>query len=378
MQRDLIYSLLTKLDGGRHMAPEELRYLKSVFESSEGRLYVEERIVSAIESATDHPSDIDFDYLYARIERRIKAGRRVPARRALRRVAAALLALAVAGGAWLLLNRGTQNGTATIVRVDEDVRLTMPDGSEILLDRTTDNRRIAENLTRENGSLIIGRADMRAEDAGYGSVSVPHGTRFDMVLEDGTHVWLNAGSRLRFPASFGGGERRVELDGEAWFEVTADASRPFIVETEGQQVRVLGTSFNVSAYRDEGATCTTLVEGSVTLRSDGGGEVTLRPGQQAILNAGDADFTTAEAKGFTPWKDGVFVFEGNTLGQVMRQLSRWYDMEYSFADGQAGELVLRGIMPIQTDISCIFDILETSGRVRFTVADNRVTIRSVK
>ncbi len=103
----------------------------------------------------------------------------------------------------------------------------------------------------------------------------------------------------------------------------------------------------------------------------------LRPGQQTRLNAGEKDFTTVEVKSFTPWQDGIFVFEGNTLEQVMRQLARWYDMEYTFEDDDARGLVLRGIMPVQAQIGSIFDILETSGKVKFTAVDNKVTIRTI-
>lgn len=379
MRKDIIDSLLAKLDDrGRLMTLDELRYLKSVFDSFEGRLYIEEKIISAIESATDTPGDYDFDALYAQIERRIKgrSKRRILPGRTLR-WAAVVVVIAVAGSVWLHTKRETAQGPEAIVRIEDRVRLTMPDGSEIVLDRSTENTRIAENLTQENGSLIVEKTVIPQRQM-YSSLNVPRGMQFDMVLEDGTHVWLNADSQLRFPTAFADGERRVRLEGEAWFEVAADAERPFIVETEGQQIKVLGTSFNISAYRDEAATYTTLVEGSIVLRSDAGAEVTLRPGQQARLIAGETGFTTVDVKGFVPWKDGLFVFEGSTLGQVMRRLARWYDMEYSFADGQAEGLVLRGMMPVQADITSIFDILEASGRVHFSIEGNKVTIRSIE
>ena len=382
MQKELVDSLLAKLDDhDRLMTLEELRYLKSVFDSFEGRLYIEEKLISAIESATDTPGDYDFDALYAQIERRIKGRnkRRIPLGRALRIGAVAALLLSIASGVWLYRGHDASGSPAAIARIEDNVRLTMPDGSEIVLDNSTENTRITENITREDGSLIVEKAGMPNDrEQMYTSLNVPRGSRFDMVLEDGTHVWLNADSRLRFPTVFPDRERRIRLEGEAWFEVAADAARPFIVETEGQEVRVLGTSFNISAYRDEAVTYTTLVEGSIVLRSDAGAEVTLIPGQQARITAGEAAFTTVEAKAFTPWKDGIFVFEGNTLGQTMRQLARWYDMEYTFADRQAEELVLRGMMPVQTDIASIFDILEASGKVHFSTEGNKVTIRSTK
>ncbi len=385
MQKEIIDSLLAKLDDdSRLMTLEELRYLKSAFDSFEGRLHIEEKLISAIESASDRPCGWDFDGLFARIEKRIKSQRR---RRTLvwRVAAAVMVPLALACGIWLYADRGTsQQGIGTIARIEGNVRLTMPDGSEIVLDNTTENARISERedviLTRENGSLIIESADNAPEEEApsYGSIYVPRGTRFDMVLEDGTRVWLNSDSRLRFPAVFTGGQRRVFLEGEAFFEVAHDTERPFTVETSEQELTVLGTSFNISAYSNDAVTVTTLVEGSISLRAqEGTDDLMLRPGQQTRLNAGEKDFTTVEVKSFTPWQDGIFVFEGNTLEQVMRQLARWYDMEYTFEDDDARGLVLRGIMPVQAQIGSIFDILETSGKVKFTAVDNKVTIRTI-
>ncbi len=391
MRKEYVDSLLAKLgDDSRLMTLEELRYLKSVFDSFEGRIYIEEKFVSVIDSVSDEPYDYDFDSLYARIEKQIRrqSKRPLPLRRIVRTAAAVVMPLLAAGGIWLYTYGPGSARMNTIARVEDKVRLFMPDGTEIVLDRTGGNARISEQkdvaLLRQDGSLVIEkRADAVPEETGrrYGTLCVPRGERFDLVLEDGTRVWLNSDSRLRFPPVFTGGERRIYLEGEAYFEVTRDPARPFIVETPGQQLRVLGTSFNVSAYPNDGATFTTLVEGRIALQPQGGGEeLILRPGQQARLDADTEEFSTAEVNTghLTSWRSGLFVFEGNTLEQVMRQLARWYDMEYTFADPQAKEMVLRGIMPVQAEVAGIFEILETSGRVRFLIDDNKVTVKAIK
>lgn len=388
MQKDYIDSLLAKLnDDSRLMTLDELRHLKSVFDSFEGRLYIEEKFISVIESPPDQPYDYDFDTLYAKIEKQIKSRSRdlTPLRNRALRITAVLLPLMLMGGIALYLMRDMPfDADNTIARIEDKVRLSLPDGSMIVLDPAVGDIRISEQkdvvLVSENGSLIIERTTNAGEtrETFYGNVDVPRGTRFDMVLEDGTHVWLNSDSRLRFPPVFNGSERRVYLEGEAYFEVAHNANKPFIVETRGQKLTVLGTAFNISAYRDEQVTYTTLSEGSVALRS-GGSEVVLRPGEQARLNEGEATFTTENVnlQSVIPWKNGVFIFEGKTLEQVMRQLARWYDMEYSFEGDETKSMVLRGIMPVQTEISSIFEILETSGRVKFRTENNRVTIKSL-
>lgn len=392
MQKEYIDLLLAKLaDDNQLLTLEELRFLRSVFNSFEGRLYIEEKVVSVINETTDEPYDYDFDRLYAKIEKNIKtqAKPRRPLRRIVAAAAAVLLPLMVAGGIWLYVARNGDGSPQPVLgRVVDEVRLTLADGSEIILDRNAANARIAERgniaMLREEGSLVVEKlADVPAPetDAGWVNLNVPKGTVFDVVLEDGTHVWLNADSRLRFPSAFPGGERRVFVKGEAYFEVAHDPKKPFIVEGGGQQLRVLGTSFNISAYRNDDATFTTLVEGSVELKAQGGGSgIVLRPGQQARLDAGAAGFTTAEVdtRELISWKEGMFVFEGNTLEQVMRQLARWYDMEYTFEDDGARGYILRGMMPVQSRVTDIFDILEASGQVRFTVENNSVKIKARK
>lgn len=387
MEKREIDSLLEKLgEGGSGLTLGELRELKGVFESFEGRHYIEQKIVSATEGASDAPYEYDFDGLYASIQKRIshrRAGRRL-VNRAMRIAAAVAVPALVAVGVMLYTGRG-ENGTA-IARAEDNVSLTLPDGSQIVMDSGGGDGVVTQRedvvLTREQGSLLIEKHPQGAAGASeplYGELYVPRGTRFDIVLEDGTHVWLNSDSRMRFPTVFGGGERRLYLEGEAYFEVAHDAGRPFVVESAGQELRVLGTSFNLSAYADEHTVYTTLVEGSIALKSQqSGAEVVLSPGEQARLDGGG--FTTArvDTGSLALWKDGLFVFEGNTLEQVMRELARWYDMEYTFADPEARGLVLRGLMPAQSDIEGIFEILETSGKVRFSINNNHVTISTLR
>ena len=200
-------------------------------------------------------------------------------------------------------------------------------------------------------------------------LTTPRGGEFKVTLEDGTEVWLNAESQLRYPAEFEGAERRVQVSGEAYFHVAKDAERPFYVETAGQVIRVTGTEFNVNAYADDSQVFTTLVSGGITTRllSGNGGELVLTPGHQTVMQMGSNRISvrSVDTDIVTSWTRGKFVFENQTLEQMMRALSRWYDFEYEFADEQSRQTVFMGSMPRYGDFSEVLEILEKSGGLRF-------------
>jgi ferric-dicitrate binding protein FerR (iron transport regulator) len=298
-----------------------------------------------------------------------------------RRAAAAVVLLLLGAGAWLWL-RGDRAEPVRIARYSDQVRLTLPDGSEIVLGPSAENGLIADQggvaIVRENGRLVCrsADADMPAELL-WSAVEVPRGERFGMTLEDGTQVWLNAGSRLRFPVAFVGDRRCVELEGEACFEVAGDAGKPFVVTTPAQSVTVLGTLFNVYAYRDEEAEYTTLAEGSVSLSSGGGEPVIIEPGQQAVLAKGSTRFVVAGAdtNAIFAWRDGVFSLDGNTFEEVFSKLSRWYDFSYSFENAELSRLTFSGNLRQYESARQVFDVIETIARVKIEARGGEVRIR---
>ena len=299
--------------------------------------------------------------------------------------AAVVLPLIAATGIFLYLGQAPE--TTAIARIVEDVMLVMPDGSEIILDRSTENSRLAEQdnivFARDGGKLIAEKQNDGATPAElkWGKVEVPKGAQFDMVLEDGTQVWLNAGSYLRFPIAFAGGERRVFLEGEAFFTVTENKDRPFIVETAEQTLAVLGTEFNVYAYPNESKVQTTLLSGSVGVTAKGTNEQKiLIPGQQLQLDKTTNLFSvrTVSAADESAWRNELFVFDKNTLGQVFAKLARWYDLEYTFDDIAAADLILRGNIPMFDDISVILKIIESSDEVVIKRNGNALRIKMKK
>ncbi len=338
-----------------------------------------------VEAMLDRLSRIrntDVENLRSRVERsvgRIEARRgRVRVLRYASTIAASLL---LVGGILFFMGRETDD--THIERIAEQVVLTISDGSRVEFDEDTDNDTLAvyDNVAMiiRDGQLVYeNRADAQAADPGFATLRVPKGKRFDMVLADGTHVWLNADSHIRFPLNFAGDERRVSLEGEAWFEVAHDGGKTFVVETEGQVLRVLGTKFNISAYADRKIVRTALVEGSVALEAEGGAKITLTPGREARLDrtAAAAKYVDGPVRGdVSAWRNDLFLTDGDRLEDVFVKLSRWYDVEYTFADRKAADLVLRGNLPMYDDIAAVLELIEISGQVTLDTRGKNVKIR---
>lgn len=220
----------------------------------------------------------------------------------------------------------------------------------------------------------------------YGSSHVPRrlslevapGQEFKIMLEDSTEVWLNSASTLNYPENFLASERCVEIIGEAYFNVRKDASRPFVVNAGGQTITVTGTTFNVRCYPEDGYVTTTLESGSVSLSGATAdtGRVNLKPGHQAVLDKGSSVMKVREVdtETFTGWRHGRFVFEDQTLGVIMCDLSRWYNFSYTFTDPGLSELEFMGSIPRYSDFATAVTILENSGGLEFRIDGREVTV----
>ncbi|ASZ09888.1 FecR domain-containing protein [Chitinophaga pendula] len=213
--------------------------------------------------------------------------------------------------------------------------LTLADGSTIVLDSARDGLLAQQGATQviklKNGQLSYKGA--ASNTLTYNTISTPRGGQYQIALADGTVVWLNAASSLRFPSHFGGSSREVELTGEGYFEVAPMANQPFRVKAGNTTVDVLGTHFNINAYTDEQTQTTTLVEGAVRCRQ-GNSDVVLKPGQQAQVNNEALRLVKmADLEQVLAWKNGYFQFDGTPLPQLIRQIARWYDLEVQY-EGQ--------------------------------------------
>lgn len=244
-------------------------------------------------------------------------------------------------------------------------------------------------LILENGETISLGADSMANrkmiakategvEIAYSDIQTPRGGEFKVVLEDGTEVWLNADTKMRYPEHFTSDKRRVEIEGEAYFKVAHDSNRPFYVVSGGQVVRVYGTEFNVNAYSDEHSAYTTLVEGSISLKTIGGngGELMLTPGHQVVYDksTSSARVKTVDTDIVTSWRSGAFVFEDQTMEQIMRTLSRWYDFEYEFADELVASIVFMGSIPRYGSFKEVSDIFMKMGGIKLRQHGGKIII----
>jgi transmembrane sensor len=261
--------------------------------------------------------------------------------------------------------------------------LTLADGRQIILDQTQNGRLANEKnilISKSgNGKLVfqsIGQILDPADSMSRNVVSTPNGGQYEVNLSDGTKVWLNARSSLKFPAAFKGKTRKVELSGEAYFEVAKNPEQPFIVSSDHMNVKVLGTHFNVKAYDDDQQSRTTLLEGSVSL-SSGHGQALLKPGQQGLLNQRTGKLAVSAApdggEGSVAWKNGDFMFVNEDIYTVMRQISRWYDVDIEYK-GDFKDLQFRGVISRFKNITEVLKLLQLTDAVHFKVVGRRVIV----
>ena len=210
-------------------------------------------------------------------------------------------------------------------------------------------------------------------------IQVPRGGEYELILPDGTHVWLNSDSELSFPLQFDSTKREVSLSGEAYFDVTKDPQKPFTVKlTGGIEVKVLGTQFNVQAYPDEKTIETTLCEGSVNV-SDGTKETTLTPSLQAVYSKTDKSITTrkVDIRLYTSWKKGLFVFENKPLEEIMTTLSRWYNINVFYTNQTVKTYHFTGDLERYGDFRKALGMIEKATSIRFVINGNNIMVEEI-
>jgi ferric-dicitrate binding protein FerR (iron transport regulator) len=255
--------------------------------------------------------------------------------------------------------------------------LTLADGTQVPLDSAANSslQQGTTQITNTNGKLSY-QATNNTGAVMYNTVTTPHGGQYQLTLADGSKVWLNAASSIRFPTAFTGKERLVSITGEAYFEIAQQANQPFSVQVSAADrdmtVKVLGTSFNIMAYADEKAVKTALVEGAVQVQHGDRKDV-LKPGLEASLADNTFVITPADLEETLAWKDGKFRFRGTNIKTIMRQLSRWYDMEVAY-NGDVSDIDLTGVISRREDAGNLLKALEATQRVHFDVNGHNVTV----
>lgn len=263
--------------------------------------------------------------------------------------------------------------------------LTLADGRKISLNDAANG-----NLAKQAGIVISKTADGQllytVEDHSatskngavvYNTIETPRGGQYQVHLPDGTNVWLNAASSLKYPASFTNlPTRNVKLKGEAYFEVAKDKKHPFTVSTELQEIEVLGTHFNVNSYADEPAQKTTLLEGSIALRQSGNNKnnvAVLKPGQQSVLMNNNLKIQDINVKLAVAWKNNKFLFENDNIAYIMRMVSRWYNVEVVYSGDIPDDKFIGAVSRFE-NVSEVLKTLEYTGKVKFKIEGRRITV----
>lgn len=368
-KKSYFLQILERYRGG-NASPEEIRFLEAYYNLYEDR-------DDAVTDANEHDYALLKDRMHRNVLTAVDGGKALAVKPAARLKwqmysgIAAILLLTLSLAIYFL-NNGKDPLLAT-AQIDENIRpggnkaiLTLAGGRKIVLD----DRRSGE-IARQagirisgtgNGQLVYTVAPENVENEGpvpEHAISTPNGGQYQVVLPDGTSVYLNSASTLTFPAVFRGSERVVGLRGEAYFEVSKDPSHPFRVKSGTQTVEVMGTHFNINAYEDEPSMRTTLVEGAVKVYA-GTGSLVLAPGQQASVSRSEKNILVrrnADLEKELAWKNGLFSFEGDHIKDIMRNIARWYDVDIEY-EGELPDIDFTGQISRQTRLSEVIRILE--------------------
>lgn len=263
--------------------------------------------------------------------------------------------------------------------------LTLSNGMIISLDefhKDTISRHhgtVIMNSGKEVNYLIdnnVSKKEYNTSELVYNTLNVPRGGEYRLTLADGTKVWLNSQTKIRFPEKFIGKERKIFLEGEAYFDVAHDKSKPFRVETKGQTIEVLGTCFNVSSYEESDKIYTTLEKGKVKVSSGGNQSIKLSPGEQSIFCLKDKKISKRQVdiNRYIAWKKGMFVLEEQTLEHILEKMSRWYDINVFYMNPEAKDIVFKGSVQRYGEFNDILKILEKTGGVNFRIKGNTVIV----
>ncbi|MCD0489289.1 DUF4974 domain-containing protein [Pedobacter sp. MC2016-14] len=307
---------------------------------------------------------------------------------------AASLFLIFSVAVYLLLSKPVQQGDFISAKNDiapgkNTAVLTLANGKKILLNDALNGQLANEagvTISKaKNGQLVY---HITAEESGntgqFNTLETRNGEQYQVVLPDGSHIWLNAASSLRYPTVFSKKERFVELKGEGYFEIAKSYTsvqkgirKPFIVATKGQQVEVLGTHFNINAYDDEPISRTTLMEGSVQVSSLNEGRpnspARLKPGEQAVLVGNQLNIRKANVEEAMAWKNGQFIFEKENIESIMRKITRWYNVEVSYS-GELPAETFSGVVNRFENVSQVLRLLSLTNRVNFKIEGRRIIV----
>lgn len=303
------------------------------------------------------------------------------------KAAAVLVILVGASLIWRFIHISRKDATpvpyARIVPGGNHAILTLADGRKVALDSQAVGRIGQSNglsITKVDSGTLAYASDREQggnspSGKAYNVLTTPRGGQFQILLPDGTRAWLNNASSIKYPLSFNGAERRVEITGEVYFDVAKNESKPFLVATGGMEVQVLGTEFDLMAYPDEGAIRATLIKGAVRVVAGEGARL-IKPGQQAVLehNQAGIGIINPDLQEVLAWKEDKFRFHNASISQIMRQLARWYDVDIEY-EGNPPAFEFNGVLPRKQNVNEILDVLTETRNVHFLISGRKIIVK---
>lgn len=365
---------------------DELSYLLDLFQQEEDSVLLRELILEELEEEEQLSLTTQQHAILDRVS--VVLHQSIHRRKALLRrlyIGWSAAAVLLITGLWMgynWMNKDQSSLTSSrevaIVPGADKATLVLEDGRVIMLDSNT-NMEGKEKFvfTDSGGMMTFSSACLPAPEKGQKrTVQTPKGGQFAILLADGSKVWLNAESSITFPTQFGPSNRSVEITGEVYFEVVKDQSKPFLVHTREQTIQVLGTHFNVNAYRERKVVQTSLLEGSVAVLA-GGKKVRLYPGQMSLWNQDGGGLnveTIPDMENLLAWKDGMFYFDNSNIKEIMFVLARWYNVEVVFEEGDYGNCVFDGMISKKENINQVLKILGASQQLSFEIQGSKIVV----
>ena len=340
-------------------------------ESKEGeRIFLNLQRIST-EELEKRYDEVDVDMKWKDFKKRQQQGRR---NIRVGVTVAASICLLITSGLWLwlggareervvLAEQGRKNNVCLVLSTGEVVDISNVEQDEVKLDKGT-------KLYSGNRLEYVRLDSLHKKELEFNQLIIPKGTFYHLVLSDGTKVWLNADSKIKYPVSFGKDKREVSLHGEGYFEVAKDSTRPFIVSTEKMDVKVLGTTFDVNTYEDEGKSFVVLVEGLVEVSAGKGESRIITPGHMAEVNMYDTQakiqISKCDAEHYIAWKNGNFSFRNASLTEILKRVSRYYDVTV-IREQVVEEEYYTGDVSSDVSLESLLAVIESSTSVSFKV-----------
>jgi transmembrane sensor len=307
--------------------------------------------------------------------------RKAPVRRILLRSSAAAVLLLLIGAVvykYVMPAKETSHAIAENIDVlpgKDKAVLTLSNGQQVELSGQQKIKDGDIDINNKNGELVYSTAGKKPNTIQHNTMTTPNGGKYKINLPDGTQVWLNAASSISYPTVFTGNARKVRVTGEVYFDVAKNGNAPFIVDVDGQlEVTVLGTAFNVNAYRNEENVLATLINGKVKVVK-GNESVVLVPGDQSAVRNGKLQVANSvDIEKIIAWKENKFVFEGDKLSAILRQLERWYDVEVVY-EGKLSDELFSGVISRNKNVSEVFKMLQQAGNVKYRIAGRKIFVQ---